>query len=102
MSTEPSVSVRHEPEAHRFVITSDGVLAGYAEYRDERTGEVRNFVHTVVDQAYSGQGLGGTLVSQALEQTRGDGKVIIPTCPFVAGWLKRHPNFVAEVEWPAG
>lgn len=101
MSEESTAVVRHEPEAHRFVIEDGGKLAGFTEYRESSDGTVYNFVHTVVDPEFSGRGLAGMLVSTALEQTRGAGKTIVPTCPFVAAWLKRHPTFIAEVDWPA-
>ncbi|SJN10022.1 hypothetical protein FM113_08005 [Leucobacter sp. 7(1)] len=96
------IHVTHEPEQSRFAITVDGELAGFAEYRSRAGGTKRDFMHTEVDPNFGGRGLGGTLVSAALESTRAAGLTIIPRCPFVAAWLRRHPDFTGTVEWPEG
>ena len=96
------IQVVHDPAQQRFAVSVDGELAGFAEYRSRSGGTRRDFTHTEIDPAYAGQGLGGTLVSAALEQTRAEGLTIIPHCPFVAAWLRRHPDFAGTVEWPAG
>lgn len=98
---EEIVEVSHEPEARRFVVTVDGALAGFTEYRERQGGEVFDFVHTEIDPAFGGRGLGGRLVSEALARTSELGRVIIPHCPFVAAWLKKHPEFAGEVRWPS-
>lgn len=85
---EPTVT--HQPEEHRFVVTLDGELAGTAVYHD-RNGR-RIFVHTEIGDDFGGRGLGSTLVEQALSTTRQDGLAVVPLCPFVAGWLERHPE----------
>ncbi|WP_025134305.1 GNAT family N-acetyltransferase [Leucobacter sp. PH1c] len=96
------IQVVHDPARQRFAVSVDGELAGFAEYRSRSGGTRRDFTHTEIDPAYGGRGLGGTLVSAALEQTRAEGLTIIPHCPFVAAWLRRHPDFAGTVEWPAG
>ncbi|WP_053382312.1 GNAT family N-acetyltransferase [Leucobacter celer] len=102
MNDQETVTVREDAEAHRFVIEVDGVLAGFAKYRERDGGSTYDFTHTEIDPAFSGRGLGNTLVSRALEHTRELGHTIVPHCPFVAAWLRRHPEFVAAVEWPGG
>ncbi|UOR02543.1 N-acetyltransferase [Leucobacter allii] len=91
--------VRHDEAARRFVIETDGVDAGFTAYRERADGAF-DFVHTEVDPAFSGRGLGGTLVEAALTRSRELGRTIVPHCPFVAAWLRRHPGFVADVDWP--
>lgn len=102
MNDQESVTVRHDADAHRFVIEVDGAIAGFTAYRELDGGTKYDFVHTEIDPAFGGRGLGGLLVAQALERTRGLGRTVIPHCPFVAAWLRRHPGFVADVEWPGG
>jgi len=99
-SAVETISVRHEPEAHRFAVYIDDALAGFTEYRVRQEGTVFDFLHTEVDPAFGGRGLGGALVSQALAETRDLGKTIVPHCPFVAAWLQKHPEFEGEVSWP--
>ncbi|MBL3698728.1 GNAT family N-acetyltransferase [Leucobacter luti] len=96
------ILVAHEPERSRYVVTVDGALAGFAEYRSRSGGSVRDFTHTEIDPAFGGRGLGGTLVSAALAGTQRAGLTIVPHCPFVAAWLRRHPDFAGEVAWPEG
>lgn len=76
---------------HRYEILVDGKRAGVAEYRD--LGDQRVFFHTEVDDAYAGQGLAAQLVQQALTDTRASGKRIVPACPYVAKFVKRHDEF---------
>ena len=53
--------VVHNPEQSRDEIHVDGQVAGFTQYR--ATPEVVDFVHTEIDDAYEGQGLGGQLAA---------------------------------------
>ncbi|MFC3572376.1 GNAT family N-acetyltransferase [Streptomyces yaanensis] len=76
---------------HRYEILVDGKRAGLTAYRDH--GAQRVFYHTEVDDAFAGQGLASQLVQQALTDVRDAGKRIVPVCPYVAKFLKRHDEF---------
>ena len=65
-------------------------MAGYLFYR-AREGELI-LIHTEVDEAFEGQGIGSGLVSGALEDIRARGLRIVPICPFVKAYLQRHPE----------
>ena len=86
---EPELS--HNEAASRFEIAVDGVPAGFADYH--LVDGVAIFDHTVVDPAFGGQGLGSVLVGHALAEARALGWRIMPVCPFVAVYLKRHKEF---------
>ncbi|MHC0431764.1 GNAT family N-acetyltransferase [Streptomyces sp. O3] len=77
--------------AQRFEARVDGVLAGFAEYL--RTDALVVYPHTEVDPAYEGQGVGGALARAALDDARERGLRVLATCPFVSGWLARHPEY---------
>lgn len=77
---------------NRFEIRSDGATAGFAEYH--RRGPAISFVHTVVEDAYAGQGLAGRLARAALDDARARGLAVLPFCPFVRGWIAKHPEYV--------
>lgn len=49
--------------------------------------------HTEVPEALEGQGIGSELVLQALEDIEKTGYRLIPLCPFVAAYIKRHPEW---------
>lgn len=89
MASEPTVA--DNPSAHRFEITVDGQVAGFADYQ-RGDGEIE-FTHTVVDDAHEGQGLGSTLVKAALDDVRGAGVLVVPTCPFVKRYVERHRDY---------
>ncbi|MEV0974867.1 GNAT family N-acetyltransferase [Microtetraspora glauca] len=88
--TEPRVA--DNPEARRFEITVDGKVAGFAEYR--RHGSRISFIHTEVDPAYEGRGLGSALVRGALDASRAAGLSVMPYCPFVRDYIARHPGYL--------
>ena len=91
MADEPSVVVRDAPESERYEAFVDGLLAGFAAYR-RRDDEVV-FVHTDVDDAFGGRGVGGTLAREALDDVRRRGLRAVPMCPFIAAWIRRHPDY---------
>lgn len=89
------------PAKHRYEIRDGETVAGLAAYRLPDDTHV-DFVHTEVDEAYNGQGLASKLVAFALSDVRAKGKRIIPHCPYVAKWLKRHGEEFADItDWPA-
>lgn len=81
MSDDTTTQVSDNPEARRYEAHVDGALAGFADYRDAEA--VRSFVHTEVDPAFGGKGVGSTLVDEALRATIAQGKQIRPICSFV-------------------
>jgi predicted GNAT family acetyltransferase len=84
-------AVTDAPERSRFEITVDGALAGFAFYR-LRPGRI-TFVHTEIDDAYAGRGLGGQLARAALDAARARGLAVRPDCPFIKGWIAKHPDY---------
>ena len=57
-----------------------------------RPGRI-TFVHTEIDDAYAGQGLGGKLARAALDDVRARGLAVRPDCPFIKGWIAKHPDY---------
>ncbi|MFB8032440.1 GNAT family N-acetyltransferase [Streptomyces sp. NPDC056004] len=88
-TTDPVV--RHVDARHRYEIVVDDNRAGLTAYRDR--DDRRVFFHTEIDDAYAGQGLAAILVEQALTDVRTSGMRIVPVCPYVAKFLKKHQEF---------
>jgi len=61
-----------------------------AEY--VRAGDVVTFTHTKVPRELEGQGIASDLIAGALADVRNQGLKIIPECPYVAGYIERHPD----------
>jgi hypothetical protein len=75
---------------HRYEIKVDGVTA-YVVYR--RKPGLITFVHTEVPKALAGKGIGSRLARHALEAARAEGLKVVPLCPFIAAWMKKHPEY---------
>lgn len=84
-------TVVNNPEASRYEISVDGVLAGFTDYVDE--GEVLVMPHTEVFDDFEGQGLAAILVTGALDDVRANHRVVRPDCPYVARFLGKHPAY---------
>jgi predicted GNAT family acetyltransferase len=50
-------------------------------------------VHTDVEPAYEGHGVGAELVKGALEDLRARGKKVRPFCPYVRAYIERHDEY---------
>lgn len=53
----------------------------------------RVFTHTEVPKSLSGQGVGSALARGALDDARARGMTVVPLCSFIAGYIKRHPEY---------
>ena len=92
MSGEPTIAVGDSPERERFEIRVAGELAGFAQYK-AKPGQIA-FTHTEIDDRFEGQGLGGKLVSFALDDARERELAVLPFCPFVRGYIQRHGEYL--------
>ena len=59
------------------------------------------FQHTEVPESLSGQGIGSALARGALDDARANGLKVVPECPFIASYLKRHPEYQDIVAQPS-
>ncbi len=62
-----------------------------------RTKDKIYLTHTEVPKELEGKGIGTALVKQALEEVKKQDWTLIPLCPFVALYIKRHPEWKALV-----
>jgi uncharacterized protein len=85
------VEVRDNPGKRQFEAYVDGKLAGFSAY--EPTSKGIMIMHTEVDDAYEGHGVGSALVRQMLDRLRADDLEVTVLCPFVNAWLRRHPDY---------
>jgi hypothetical protein len=67
-------------------------LAGQVSYRQR--GDALAVLHTEVDPDFEGEGVGGALVRAVLDDARSRGLEVLPFCPFVNSYLRRHPEYV--------
>ena len=77
-------------KTHRFELTLDGHTA-FAEYSLLKDALV--LPHTVTPDALGGRGVGSALATAALGYARDRGLKVKPFCPFIAGYIKKHPEW---------
>jgi predicted GNAT family acetyltransferase len=85
------LSIRHDVDGRRFSAEVDGETA-YIAYR-EAEGGVLDLNHTFVPRTSRGGGIASQLTARALEHAREHGLRIVPSCPFVAAYIARHPEY---------
>jgi len=49
--------------------------------------------HTEVPKELNGKGIGSAIVKAVLEDIERQDLTLVPLCPFVAGYIKRHPEW---------
>lgn len=83
-------SVFHHEGQNRFEIAVDGQLA-VVEYMNRADKIV--FTHTEVPKGLEGRGLGSALAQTALDWARQQQKKVLPLCPYIAAYIRRHPVY---------
>jgi uncharacterized protein len=84
------MTVQHDPERSRFFVAladGDAELV-YAPFSDD----ILDLQHTEVPPSGQGHGVADALVRAALAFARQRNLNVIATCPYVQGWLRRHPQ----------
>ena len=85
------VTVTDARDQKRYEARVDGVLAAMADYIP--TDELVAFTHTEVLAGFEGKGVGSALVGHALDDVRRQQLAVLAVCPFVSGYVQRHPEY---------
>lgn len=64
----------------------------FIEYIKTKNGEIY-LTHTQVPAALEGKGVGSQLVEKALKDIERQELRLVPLCPFVAGYIQKHPDW---------
>jgi hypothetical protein len=84
------MEIIHDLEKQKFYVIVDG-LESHLEY--VKSGEVLNLNHTYVPNQLRGKGIAGKLVEAALKHVRENKLKIIPSCSYVAEFVRRHKQY---------
>ncbi len=92
-----TVDVTNNIEAHppRFEAHIDDQLA-MIQY--QLRGDTIVFTHTEVPVEFEGQGIASQMAHIALEHAKTQNLRVLPLCPYVAGYIKRHPEYQSLVD----
>ncbi len=100
--TEPTVALNEGSSRFEISVPAEGggdpgvggrTLAGFTVY-EVMSPACWAFVHTEIDPAFGGRGLGSLLIRSALDTARGRGVTVLPFCPFVARFIAGHPDYL--------
>lgn len=91
MADPIAVRVLDVPGSLRYELFADGELAGVLTYRLNHG--VITFMHTEIEDAFKGHGLGERLAQYALDDSRRRGLSVRPECPFVRHYINEHPEY---------
>lgn len=58
-----------------------------------RKGNFLIFLHTGVPKELENQGIGSLMARTALEYAKTEKLTVLPECPFVRAYIKRHPEY---------
>jgi predicted GNAT family acetyltransferase len=93
-------TVIRNDERSRYEAWCGDTLAGFATYREP--GDRTVFMHTEVEPAFEGRGVAKALAAAALDDVVRRGRLIVPVCPFIAGYLSKHGEYEEHVRRPEG
>ncbi|MFZ0187725.1 MAG: GNAT family N-acetyltransferase [Streptosporangiaceae bacterium] len=93
-----SADIIDNTDASRFELHADGSLAELV-YRIR--GDRLVLIHTEVPVELEGRGIGGRLVTAAVDRAAREGLTLVPLCPFARDWLERHPEAAGKaiIDW---
>lgn len=98
MADELQLSIADNPERRRYLVRLGDRIVAYSEYELEPGRVV--FTHTVVKPEFEGRGVGSRLAKFVLDDARSRGLRIVPVCPFILAYLRRHAEFAGIVDLP--
>jgi predicted GNAT family acetyltransferase len=82
-------TVRDDPARQRYELAIGDAVA-FIDYR--RQGGTVTMTHAEVPPALRGGGVGSALVKGALALVRERGERVVPLCPFIERYIRRHPD----------
>lgn len=86
-----SINIADNPTERRYEMTLDGEPIGFVDYRLTPGHIVLSYIE--VDPTYSGRGLGARLTASVLEDCRSRGLTVSPRCPYIADFIRAHPEY---------
>jgi hypothetical protein len=92
-----SANVQHDTTRHRFFVELDGQV-GLLNYRLS-PGKIV-FTHAEVPHAFEGHGIASAIAKTALEWAKSQNLRVVPACPFMAAYVKKHAEYQSLVDPP--
>ena len=84
------LTIINNEQVQQFQVFVDGEMA-YLEYRLNKGDIV--LMHTEVPDKLGGRGIASALAEHVLKYAREQKIPVMIYCPFVASWIKKHPEY---------
>jgi predicted GNAT family acetyltransferase len=81
--------IRDNAAMHRYELPADGSVAVVTYNLSPGSLMI---TETLVPERLEGQGLASRLAKYVLADAKDRGLVVLPVCPFFAGYLQKHPE----------
>lgn len=85
--------VTDNPAASRYELHVGAELAGIVTYQLRKHDTVISLLHTEVEPAFQGDHLATHLARYSLDDARRRGLAVLPFCPYITSWIKKHPDY---------
>jgi hypothetical protein len=85
--------VTDNPATSRYELHVGTELAGVVTYQLRNHGTVISLLHTEVQPAFQGAHLATHLAQFVLDDARERGLAVLPFCPYIDSWIKKHPDY---------
>ena len=89
--------IRFDEDAKKALAFDEDEQVGYCEV-EEKIDSTWAITHTVVDEAYRGQGLAEKLVDKVCDQARGNYLKILPICSYAVKKFDEEPEKYGDVD----
>lgn len=87
-----ALTFTHDEQQHRYTLLDDGETVAYADYRLTDGDAVAEFHHTLTLPVHRGKGYAAEVIARSLADVRAAGRKVVPTCWYVDGYLRDHPD----------
>ncbi|GAB2544251.1 GNAT family N-acetyltransferase [Rufibacter soli] len=84
------LTITNNEAAQRFEAEVEGQMA-LIEYR-LKPG-VMTVLHTEVPKELEGRGIAGTMTKHVLDYIAAEKLQVVPRCPYMSAYLKKHPEY---------
>lgn len=85
-----SIEIQRNEARSRFEATVDGQLC-VIDYR--LADGLLTLPSVRVDKSVEGRGIAAALTRAALDWARAQSLQVLPVCPYVIAWIRRHPDY---------
>jgi len=85
------VQIVANTQRSRYEALLDGNVVAFADYQIR--GSIVVLPHTVTTPVHRNHGLAARVVRFALDDIRGAGRQVIPSCWYVARFIDEHPEY---------